>query len=568
MPTVTDIPAERWGVRSDFSDAPAAMSYDVTYRTRKADGTFDPVFLDGVKVYRGEADPDKVRIRPTIEGITETLLLGIVDRNGVARDADAKGVLGALTGRDLIALALDTYPAEAFTLDGMVGAGASYRETFYGAMRELAERAGLFAVFDCPDYRLGTSLPVPADRTLGEAMQELLRPFRWSEKHRVDVWVEGEATPVLRVARRGNNARGVVVVDASRVLVEAMEKTALPIVDDVRVEGASYETEVPDGGGSGGGTPDPGGNPYSVSYGPTTISKTVAGKLTSYVEDGTRWYDGQGRQLAEIRRVVYLILDGQATTRSELHQRTSTFWVDSTKPFDGAPKNEAESYIVTQLWPAQAGGFTSGPETVSVKSTDYTYYEDNGDTFGEDVFELERDEGGASPLPDKLNRSTRVRWRRSGGRVLKDVEIVEVDVGTNIPQRSFATTVIGPFNADAGQVSGGAARPGYRMERGQIAAGPEPTSGRFRVESSELLGHEDDCEAIRQDLIDEHASVRWEAAFAMVPDLRVKPGVVLTVQNAPAWWPVASFTVTGVQKDRDQAGYSMRVQAVAWEAAP
>lgn len=564
MPVV-EIPPERWAYNADLGDAPAAASFSATYRSRKADGSFDPVFFNGIQVYRGGSNPHLVRIKPTVDGLTETLVLGVVDRNGVSRGDDGD-VAGLLSGRDLIALALDNYPTAPFTLDGFTvkaDGTLAFRETFKGAMRRLASEAGLTVLFDCPDYELGKSVPVTTDRTVAEVMQELLRPLRWSVKNRVDVWIEGTT---LRVARRGQAARGTVAVDAARIHVERMDRTSLPAVAGVRVEGAGYEVEEADTGGAG--LPSLDGQPYSTSQGPFTVTRTVAGKTTTYIDEGTQWYDGQGRMTHSFRKCTYLLLANEPTTRVESWEKTCTFFVDSTVPFDGAPKTERETYRVLQAWPVEGGGVSGGEEVIREREAEWRYFADNGDLLMEDGFEVEKDEEATLPLPLKTNRVTKYRYRRSGGRILRDQEITEQDPATGAVTRSFGTTDQGPFNADAGQRIEGVARAGKRMARRLVSAGPEPTSGKFRIERSELLGDAADCEAIRQDLIDEHASIHLEASFAMEPDLRVKPGKVLTVQSAPAWWPATSWLVTAVAKDATGDVFGMRVEGEAWQAAP
>lgn len=555
---VLEIPAKTWSYTADLGDAPAAAAYSATYVARKNDGTFDDQFFSGIRVFRGEADPHFVRIKPTIDGIQETLMLGVVDRNGAVRQRGG-ALAGFVSGRDLIALALDRYPSAPTTLDGFTvnadGALAP-RETFKGALRRLAEAVGLTVLYDCPDYKLGRSVPVTTDRTFGEVMQELLRPLRLSEKWRVDVWVEGTT---LRVARRGQEARGTVIVDAARIKLERMEKTALPAVDGVRVEGASYEAEEDEIGGTQvAGLVSITGQPYGTPFGPFTVTKTVAGKTIAYVDEGQQYYDAKGRMTSSFRKVTYL-----SSIRTEKWEKTCEYYVDSTLPYDGAPKRETETYKVDQIWVTQ-----QGEEIVRQRDASWQYFGDNGDLLAEDVFEVEKDEQAKLPLPVNIERTSRFRYRRSAGRVLRDYETTEVDPGTGAVSRTFGTTDQGPFNADAGQKVSGVAHPGRRMAQKTVAAGPEPTSGKFRLEKSEYLGSEADCEAVRQDLIDEHASVRLGVSLDMEPDLRVKPGKVLTVQGAPGWWPTAQFTVIAVSKEAESRGMGMRVDGVAWLAAP
>ncbi len=567
---VYDIPAagSAWTFDADLSNAVGAAGFRVRYRSRKPDGSFDPLYFAGIRVFRGEANPDLVRIRPRVEGLEETLVLGVVDRNGTAR-GDETSVAGSLTGRDLIALALDRYPAAAFTLAGLAvqpGGALGYGETFQTAVRRLAQEAGLAVLFDCRDYKLGKPLPVTTDRTVAEYLAALLAPLRWAEKRRTDVWIEGNT---LRVAERGRNARGTVQVRAERVLLEALEKTALPAVDGVRVEGATYEVEEDDAPQGAAIAGLPFGTPYTTSFGPFTVTKTAGGKTTTYIDEGQDWYDEAGRLLHSFRKVTYLLMDSLPTSRVESWEKDCTFWVDSTRPYDGAPKTESEIFRVLDVWSTAGGGKQAGTEIVREKDTDWRYFEDTGDVLAEDGFEVEKDESGKTlPLAVRTQRTWRYRYRRSKGRVLRDWEIVEFDPATGAVSRTFGNTEVGAFNADAGRPPL-AARAGKRMASRRISAGPEATSGRFRLEQSEMLGAAADCEAVRQDLIDEHASVRIGAAFSMAPDLRVKVGKTLEVLGAPAWWPASSFLVTAVHAEASGEGrMSMRVETVAWAAAP
>lgn len=548
----TVIPALDWAYDQDLDDVVAAAGFRCTYRNPGAGHVWNPAIFDGLRVYRGEASPDTVRIEGETDGFADTVILGIVDRS--RREDRGDGTpRGALIGRDLLALVLDRYPSTAFTLDGLnvtavPGAPAEIRlrDTFTSAVQRVCDAAGISVLFVLGgrDYPLGRSIAVTTDRTFAQVLADLMEPFRWSEKYRVDAWMDGTR---LVIARRGEEARGRVTTEAARIVEIIFEKTALPIVNDVRVEGARYDVPVredqEDRSAFRG---------YQVDIaGPTPES--------SYRETTTEFVNRRGQLDRMVRYREYA--DGQRRERWDVQ---ATFINQAGSPLDGNKASESEHHYVADN---RSGLNTSFPfeKLVGSKLTVWRYYEDNGDTQSEDTIETERDETAESEtvLPPKTCRITSYRYLRSHRQTLRYWNVSEVDASTGEIERStFGASEIAPFRMRRGEGDRAAS---VSTEPYQIAAGPNTAQ---RRESSDLLGSEAACEALRQDLLDEHSCVRIGVSVAMAPDLRLRVGMVQVVQGAPADWPVTEWLITAIRADATDRRFGMRVEGIAWQSAP
>jgi hypothetical protein len=271
MPTI-EIEALDWSYSHDLDDAGSAAEFRATYRQQTAARVWDPNVHEDLAPYGGAAAPDLVAIIVTTDGLRRELVTGVVDEKGWRQDDS--GVIGEVVGRDRMALLLDRRPAAGFTLQGTQydpdTGSLVYGESFMSAVQQVCSRAGVAVQFrgNVVNYWLGDSVVVSPQQTYAQVIAPLLGPLRWSERHRVDAWMEG---PTLIIAARSASAE-VVQVEAARIDDARMaESVALPgspadapagepgqpggpgmgaaPKPKVRVEGYKYQREVPDIGG-------------------------------------------------------------------------------------------------------------------------------------------------------------------------------------------------------------------------------------------------------------------------------------------------------------------------------
>src|SRR3989304_267937 len=276
--SIFDVVAFDWSVDSDLEAAGIfASGYRARYSQPLASNQqWDNGIFGGINGYRGESNPDIVRIRGEFEGMADIVIVGIVDRNGISFQ---NSVIGDLVGRDLLALMLDKYPTPStFVLGSDV----------ITAIVSLAAMAGLSVVYDAPSYILGRDVAITADRTIAEWIEDFLAPLRWADRHRVDTWIESNT---LYVADRMEFARGSVSLPYDRVILERMEETALPIVDGVYVEGASYDALEPLSG-------------EITSNTEEDVQTTISGNTTTVITTRTtEWLDALGRLFRRDRSI-------------------------------------------------------------------------------------------------------------------------------------------------------------------------------------------------------------------------------------------------------------------------
>ncbi len=553
MVTITDITinAERFELSHDVDDAISAMTYDVEYEPRGTTEVFDPTFFNTLRLYDGRNVLDQVRIKGTVDGITDQLVLGIVDRNGWT-DREGGSVAGRIQGRDLAALILDSHPTKIFAFP--VGS------TFYASVRTLAAKAGLAGVqFFCRNYIIGTTYPVNLDRTLVAALQDLLTPLRWSEKHRTDAWVDNN---ILTVAERNytNPARGTITVDAARIIVDRFEKTRLISVDDVRVEGARFKIILTD--------------PNASTS--TTVTNTRHVDLTdpkngavveSFDETLTIVYDAFSRVISTDRLRTYLIRGGAFTVRFEHESATNTFWADdgTTSPANlarrGKEKEHTSFFDITDEWSNQV----IATERVSSIFSTADYWERFGNAKSIDRSETLLDQDSPSPLAIKSKSVESTRWYYSGKQVIQEKTLTTFNPDGSVSSTN-STRDIGAFDVTQGaQTTAGANQQVLESQffAGPAVLGPLGFQGILRREQSDMLGSNADCAGIRTDLIDEHVSIKVGISLRMPFDFRIRPGKLLVVQNAPSWWPITQFYITAMRISAGD-GFLSDVEALAW----
>ena len=108
MPVINEVKGIRWSVSHDLSGGLAARMFDVLYTKVNGVSVWDETQYNLIEMYRGESDPDLVRIRADWDGDERDVVLGVVDRSG--REQTDEGVAGTLSGRDKAALVLDRFP--------------------------------------------------------------------------------------------------------------------------------------------------------------------------------------------------------------------------------------------------------------------------------------------------------------------------------------------------------------------------------------------------------------------------------------------------------------------------
>lgn len=588
MPTYV-IDAVSWDFNQNLDDAFAASGYRVRYRKETAGHEWDGLVFANVKPYRGGMPEDTFVIQATTDGLTDTLVEGIVDENVLIHQGRARD--GDLVGRDKAALGLQGYPLAALTIPGFVVHRHHYIiivdgqivDEYWGdweldysgawmlteALSRLCQDVGLSVSFDngILNYTIGKSLPIPTDKVIGEAINELLTPLRWSEKHRVDVWVDGTT---VHFAKRNYTAppRGAITVDFNHLINPQIRKTSLDAVTDVCVEGASYEwpevvVQMDDGGNPVAGAPYIA--PYSIAES-QTVELVVQGIIAErYTESSLEEYTGAGQLWRKtLRRIYDPSIGAIPKFREEETIATSTYNVAPGTPMDGLKTSEVEEYKVKDTTGSRVLTMLT---VVKRKKSLFTYYDDTGEPKTEDVTEYEYDETGTPSglplsLPLTTQRNMSYRWRRSYYQLYREWLVVEIDATTGEVTRTFGSGEVAP--ASSGITRYGA---GEQTTTKNISACDAEALPPVRKESNELIGTTADAQAIRADIADEHNSIRVGFSSGIHPDIRIKAGMLMTIQNAPADWPMTSFYLTSVNWTGAGKTQTLSVEGLNWVAA-
>lgn len=545
-----DVLAKTFDVQHDIDDAFSSAGWSITYERLTAAQVFDPFFFNDIEIYHGEASPDKVRIKVNVDGIESEIMLGVVDRNGWT-DRQGGAVSGSMGGRDLMAFILDKTPTTGFT----IAAGTKFRD----AVEQIAELAGLSVSFFCDDYTISTPVPVTVDNTFGSVLQTLLTPFRWSEKHRVDAWVEGT---ILTIAERNYSAppRGTVTINAERLVTNRMEKSRNVQVDDVKVDGARFRVVII--------SPDL-DSAHTDESDETITSDDGKNIYTIHTEEE---FDNKGRPIRKdidkvwLLRVSQQFPAGGPTTRTE-HTHDEYAYHDNVGqdvPFYSLLKSEESYHEVTDTW-GPVSGKVGGPERISERVVQWDYYPDNGDAKSQEVSDVQRTEDGTK-IPTSWNGTntvTSIRWYRMGGQTTQVANGTEYQLGgvqSGAVKRSWRTTQVGAYKVPS--ASEGVAKSNEQVTEGQYSAGPTSYAMKLRREQSDMLDNAG-CALVRGHLLDENTSTMVAASFRMPFDPRIKPGKLLAVQQAPSWWPVTSFYITAIRATAGE-GLDSDIEALAW----
>lgn len=559
MPTFP-IKAIDLDVSQNLDEGASAGQYRVSYDQVDASPSpprWDETYYNAIRPYRGESDPDLVEIFAEADGHDEMLIRGVVDRS--ARAEEGGVVRGVLTGRDLTATLLDRYPSSAFTIQGATvdsNGNLVFNKTFITAVQQLMEAAGVPVFFDSvTDYKLGASIAVTTDRTFGQYLADLLTPLRWSEKHAVDTWWEGNT---LFLVGRDGNFRGTRAVDAARLLVDEVERTAPAQAADVRVEGWTFERPVADIPSAGPVAGQSWTTSFIVNYPVRTITVSVAGRTEVYTIEESEYYNRNGQLYATYKKIVYL-----TKIRTEVYSSEITFDEDPTHKSFRAKLRQRETFNLTDLTP----GNTIQDVTVRDAQTEWTYFDDNGDTRTMTAIVVEKPQSGTvqfNTSPEKTT-VTRETYRRSAGYIWKETETLEEDPVTGAVNRFLKTEQVGPFRLDFTVGGGAAPTPGLKMEKATQGAGAATSPIRYQ---SDLLGDQTSIDAIRAHLLDEHASIRRSVRFHLFPKLDIKVGNRVDVASPPSWWDVSSgIFVTGVRFQKRSGIFRMDVEGLTWFAA-
>lgn len=351
---------------------------------------------------------------------------------------------------------------------------------------------------------------------------------------------------------RDTNLRGNRQIDAARVFVDEEEKTALPDVDDIRVEGWTYQQPVDDLPASA--TPGmPWTSPFTVTPDKRTVTLSVQGREETYTVEEVEYYNQRGQLYQTYKKVVYL-----SKVRSEVHQKTITFEEASALPSYGNKVEEVETLTVYDY----SGSNQINNEVVREVRTKWTYFSDNGDTRTMDKFEVTKAETGTSPLAVDKTVSTRQVFRRSLGQIWRETEIVEMD-SAGLVSRSFEVSEIGPFKLTYS--TGVPTASGKRMQSVTLASGGETAQVRFR---SDLVADQASLDQLRTWLLDEYGSVRRYLRMHFAPKVDIRVANRLEVLNPPSDWAVASgIFVKSVRASRNGDQARMEIEGLTWAAA-
>lgn len=570
MPIINEVKGIRWHVSHDLSGGLAARMFDVAYTKVNAVNVWDSGQYDAIELYRGESDPDLIRIKAEWDGDERDVILGIVDRSG--REQTDDGVGGFVSGRDKAALVLDRYPSAAFTLQGntVVNNALVPGLTYKQAVEQVATQAGLTVVWNIgtDNYNLGRSVAVTTDQTFGEVIALLLAPWRFGEKYSHDAWVSDDGL-TLNVVRRG--LLGSVNVAFQRLTVNRYEKRALPIVNDVRVEGQSYETVVSSTMFSS----------FCDPLTPETITRDFDGQSPSqsYTET-TQIFRNTACQITEVK-ITQAYKDNLRTVVKRL---LFMYWLSPGNPIDGKVKTQTYEHRDTngQIGSAQrinADGTQSAGEAAQFSHTStlresmtkkFDYYGDNGDakTTDEEHRKFENPViGPGVPLKivsgwDESNRTYKqFIYVRGKGQTHRIVAVQNYRIIANAlsPTGQEVQCEIPPYEVTE-QVTSAVAQ-GSRQQTVTLSAG---VTGSKRLERSELLGDDTSIALIRTRLVEEQNLKVVEATISALPDHLIKPGWTLVIEGKPAWFDISSLYVLSSDIEGDERGALMTLRCIGF----
>lgn len=568
MPTITEVLGAAWRVSHDLVGILSAKTFEIVYTKVTASKFWDHVQYRDIGLYSGQANPDLIRIKAEFDGIDADVILGIVDES--SREQTDEGVTGRLRGRDKVALVLDRYHPTAYTLQGITVvnnspiAGLTYRQ----AVADVATRAGLATVFNvgADDYNLGRTIAVTTDQTYGEIIAQLMEPWRFGERFSHDAFVSDDGL-TLTIARRG--LIGDRAVNFERLVVDEYRKRILPAVNDVRIEGTTYDTVVSDSVALQ-------GDCDAITT--TTKDYDTVSPEQSYIETHKVFRNIACEVFKEETTKAYK--DGQRTeTDTILHE----FWaIGSVPPVTGKLKKTTVEGRDTNLRSETRKVGTPPVDTLftynfvnalrSSKTISYEYYTDDASLKRTDeeerIFDKETVIAGNIIIGyAESNRRTvvhrMVRHLSQLARTVITTNYQILESGEPSQQNKQVQTEVSPFTiqTSAGTVVG----QGQRTVPIQIAAGPVTAK---RREQSDMLGDNVSAELIRQRLIQENAATIVEATVRMTPDHSMRPGKNLVVLGAPAWFDVLSFFVPSTEINADDSGAEQTVNCIAWVDPP
>lgn len=543
--------AFEWSFAHDLASLLNAASYEAKYQKTDAAKGWDNTTFDGIELYQGEDDPDLIIINATFDGMEAQVVRGVVDRS--SRSQNAIGVVGVVAGRDRMALVLDRFPAEAFTLQGISVvnnvpvAGLTYRE----AIQQVATEAGLGVIWQVgdDDYDLGKSIPVTTDQTFGQILAQLLGPWHFSRKYSHDAWIEGNN---LRIVRRDLGAAAV-EVPYHRLRITDYHKTVLPAVNDVRVEGATYQTLVNEPGAFGLDDGYPGVRITEKTVtNPDAPAPAPAGSM-SYTETTAQHYDSAGRLFRIVKTTQYADLN---YTESEITDRE--FVNNEFLPSHNQIESEEYEKRVTNF----RTGFALNNTLVKSRTKTVVYFDDNGDVESEDDMEIAYETASGSPVSayteTKRIITTKINMR-SLGQLSKTTNVVELETSTGKVKRTFTVEDLGPFKLSA--TRGSSTPLGKRQEEAQISCGPEDSK---RLEQSDLIGDEDTACLLRTRLTEEHGLAVVDIQIAMLPSHNIKAGRRLQITGVPAWFDVDEFYILSTNIRKGAKGAEQVVRGLAF----
>lgn len=567
------VDAFEWAVSHDLSALLNAASYEARYQKTDTAKRWVSTIYDGIELYGGEADPDQIIIRAKFDGNDDEVIRGVVDRS--SRGQNARGVVGVLAGRDMMALVLDRYPNAAFTIQGITVVnnlpvvGQTYRQ----AVQIVAGLAGLSVIWnvDTDDYDVGKTIPVTTEQTFGQVLAQLLEPWHLSRKYGHDAWISGTT---LNIVRRDLGA-ATVSVPYGRLRVTEYHKTRLPTVNDIRIEGATYETIVDD--------------PDSLDGDCPGIRQTVVSVLNNdpkqaYTETTAEHRDEFCRIILYVKHRLFGDL-----IRSETEIKTFTY--DGTTDRIASMVREIRETDGRQFSPVPPATENLGYELVADlrerEVTVFSYYED-GDVETEDVFiqkyggkdqkflsgtadpdEIEFDEDAtvkdtnSNRQLDTLIESERTvrsyRYIRTAGYLVRFVDQTDTNVLKGTVTRRFGQDEVSPFKAGA---SIGSTIPrGKKQETAQISCGPETAKHK---EVSDMLGNEATACLLRTRLTEEHTLELLDIQVEMLPDHNIKAGRRMNITGVPAWFDATNFYILSVDTRKDGNGALQSVRGIAF----
>ncbi len=503
----------------------------------------------------------------------------------------------------------------------------AFFETFQTVAADVCSRVGLTPAFECRDYDLGQEVVWDTDTPANSILATLAQPFNLTERFKLDLFIEGNTARFAERGVAISPAVSVDYSRLLTREVRRFDYPPFNDVQVRGMVYRFIEPDVPAGTTTIMGAPNDAAYSFSyrevheeAASGTDIDSARVADFQPIKVAEtnGTIYYDADGRKIREAsskRYDLFIVrnpLTGAFIATFPRIRREDT--VEEWEYGPDAPHGEATAAVKTvfvedstQYREVRVDESTN-PPTVSVANlgapmNTAQYVERTETRFvygadGEPLFALEADYAAPEPrAADSVRvsaglclvsvREKRVSVTRGQRIVVSNTETfsrfvpgwpvgrishTEILAGKDQPGETiyWRQTPNGPVGVwEAGKITSIPPLPapdisapgGKRWAAAQSIAGPDDAQIRYDLP---MLITQADLEYFRGKIVQERSSARYEARLGPLPVLEVKPGVTLTVANAPARWERSTFYVFAARRGHRPRRMTQGATGLAW----